>query len=204
VEEVRRQFREIPGIMDYTAEPDSATCVDISTQAAIHELLFPASMIILAPVVVGFLLGDAALGAFLGGLIVSAQLLAVFSCNSGGAWDNAKKFIEAGNLKSPDGTVEGKGTDPHKAAVVGDTVGDPLKDTSGPALNPMIKVANIVALMAAPAVATVHVEAYWKILIFTFAFLALAWRFVQTSALEKARFDKEVNVPVPAKEGISV
>ncbi|HEY9765766.1 MAG TPA: sodium-translocating pyrophosphatase [Chroococcales cyanobacterium] len=197
VEEVRRQFREIPGIMDYTAEPDSATCVDISTQAAIHELIFPASMIILAPVVVGFLLGDAALGAFLGGLIVSAQLLAVFSCNSGGAWDNGKKFVE-------DGFFGGKGSETHKAAVVGDTVGDPLKDTSGPALNPMIKVANIVALMAAPAVATVHVESYWKILIFTAAFLALAWRFVQTSALEKARFDKEVAAPVPAKEGVSV
>lgn len=196
VDEVRRQFREIPGIMEFKAEPDSATCVDISTQAAIQELIFPATMIILAPIVVGFVLGDASLGGFLGGLIVSAQLLAVFSCNAGGAWDNGKKFVE-------DGYCGGKGSEVHKAAVVGDTVGDPLKDTSGPALNPMIKVVNIVALMAAPAVATISVPMIWKVAILALASAGILWRFNQLSNIEKARFESTVTA-APAKEGMSV
>jgi len=139
VEEVRRQFKEIPGIMAGTAKPDYARCVDISTKAAQRELIIPAAIVIFSPVIIG-LLGKEALGGFLGGTILSALCLALFSCNAGAAWDNAKKYIEAGNLG-------GKGTETHKAAVVGDTVGDPLKDTSGPALNPMIKIINIVALL---------------------------------------------------------
>ncbi|MEM4389641.1 MAG: sodium-translocating pyrophosphatase [Candidatus Micrarchaeia archaeon] len=142
VEEVRRQFRTIPGLLQGKAKPDYARCVDISTSAALRELLIPAIAILAAPLIVGFLLGAQPLGAFLGGAILSALFLALFSCNAGAAWDNAKKFIEAGNLG-------GKGTPAHAAAVVGDTVGDPLKDTSGPALNPMMKLLNIVSLLAA-------------------------------------------------------
>jgi len=139
VEEVRRQFKEIKGIMEGTAKPDYAKCVSISTEAAQKELIIPAAIVIFSPVIIGFM-GKEALGGFLGGVILSSLCLALFSCNAGAAWDNAKKYIEAGNLG-------GKGTDTHKAAVVGDTVGDPLKDTSGPALNPMIKIINIVALL---------------------------------------------------------
>ncbi|MEM3030508.1 MAG: sodium-translocating pyrophosphatase [Candidatus Micrarchaeia archaeon] len=142
VEEVRRQFRTIPGLLQGRAKPDYARCVDISTSAAIRELTMPAIAILAAPLMVGFLLGAQPLGAFLGGAILSALFLALFSCNAGAAWDNAKKFIEAGNLG-------GKGTPTHAAAVVGDTVGDPLKDTSGPALNPMMKLLNIVSLLTA-------------------------------------------------------
>jgi len=142
VEEVRRQFREIPGLLGGKARPDYARCVDISTSAAIRELIFPALTILASPLFIGFLLGAQPLGAFLGGAILSALFLALFSCNAGAAWDNAKKYIEAGNLG-------GKGTPAHAAAVVGDTVGDPLKDTSGPALNPMMKLLNIVSLLIA-------------------------------------------------------
>ncbi len=143
VEEVRRQFREIPGLLEGRARPDYSRCVDIVTAAAQRELLPPALVAIAAPVLVGFSLGTAALGGYLAGAILSAQLLAVFMANTGGAWDNAKKKVE-------DGYLGGKGTDAHKAAVVGDTVGDPLKDTAGPALNPIIKVMNLVALLLAP------------------------------------------------------
>jgi K(+)-stimulated pyrophosphate-energized sodium pump len=143
VEEVRRQFREIPGLLEGRARPDYSRCVDIVTAAAQRELIPSALVAIAAPVLVGFSLGPAALGGYLAGAILSAQLLAVFMANTGGAWDNAKKKIE-------DGYLGGKGTEPHKAAVVGDTVGDPLKDTAGPALNPIIKVMNLVALLVAP------------------------------------------------------
>jgi K(+)-stimulated pyrophosphate-energized sodium pump len=140
VEEVRRQFREIKGIMEGKAKPDYAKCVSISTQAAQKELIIPAGIVILSPILIS-VLGKEALGGFLGGIIFSAVCLALFSCNSGAAWDNAKKYVEVYKI---DG---GKGSDVHKAAVVGDTVGDPLKDTSGPALNPMVKIINIVALL---------------------------------------------------------
>ncbi len=143
---VRRQLR-IPGIMEGTKTPDYAECVDVSTRAAQRELLPIGIVAVLTPIVVGFLLGAPALGGFLAGIILAGQLMAVFMSNAGGAWDNAKKYIEEGHYG-------GKRSEPHKAAVVGDTVGDPFKDTAGPALNPMIKVVNLVALLAAPLVVT--------------------------------------------------
>jgi len=143
---VRKQLR-VPGIMEGTKTPDYAECVGVSTQAAQRELLPIGIIAVLTPIVVGFLLGAPALGGFLAGIILAGQLMAVFMSNAGGAWDNAKKYIEEGHYG-------GKKSDPHKAAVVGDTVGDPFKDTAGPALNPMIKVVNLVALLAAPLVVT--------------------------------------------------
>ena len=142
VEEVRRQFR-IPGIIERTVKPDYQRAVDICTVAAQRELIPLALIAVLSPILIGSLLGVEALGGFLAGVILSGQMLAVFMAGAGGAWDNAKKTIE-------DGLYGGKGSDAHHAAVVGDTVGDPLKDTAGPALNPMIKVINLVSLLAAP------------------------------------------------------
>ncbi len=146
--EVRRQFR-VPGIMEGTKTPDYAQAVTISTRSAQRELIPLGLIAIVTPIVVGLVLKEQALGGFLAGVIVSGQLLAVFMANSGGAWDNAKKFVEDGNFG-------GKGTDNHKASVVGDTVGDPLKDTAGPAMNPMIKVMNLVALIVAPLVVRLY------------------------------------------------
>ncbi len=143
IEEVRRQFKTIPGILEGTAKPDYKSCVAISTTAALKEMLIPGIMAIAAPIVVGILLGTDTLGGLLAGALVSGVLLAIFMSNSGGAWDNAKKFIEGG-------ASGGKGSDAHKAAVVGDTVGDPFKDTSGPAINILIKLMTIVALVFAP------------------------------------------------------
>ncbi len=156
VEEVRRQFKTIPGIWEYTGvgekgKPDYARCVAISTAAAQKELLGPGLLAIFAPILVGFWLGAYALGGFLAGCILAGQLMAVFMSNAGGAWDNAKKKIE-------DGYLGGKGSEAHKAGVIGDTVGDPLKDTAGPALNPMIKVMNLVAILIAPSTVTMHGE----------------------------------------------
>jgi len=148
VEEVRRQFREIPGLMEGTAKPDTKRCVDISTTAALREMILPGLLAVLAPVVVGFLLGPVALGGMLVGATVSGVLLALMMANSGGAWDNAKKYIEEGNLG-------GKGSDTHKAAVVGDTVGDPFKDTSGPSLNILIKLMSVISLVLAPLLSEV-------------------------------------------------
>ncbi len=141
--EVRRQFREHPGIMEGKELPDYGRCVDIVTATAQKELMSPAILAVFAPLLVGFGLGAGALGGFLGGTILTGQLLAVFMSNAGANWDNAKKKVE-------DGFLGGKGTDVHKATVVGDTVGDPFKDTAGPALNPMIKVMNLVGILAAP------------------------------------------------------
>jgi len=149
VEEVRRQFREIPGIMEGTAKPDSARCVDISTRAALREMILPGITAVLAPVLVGRFLGVEALGGLLAGATVTGVLMALFMANAGGAWDNAKKYIEGG-------AYGGKGSDPHKAAVVGDTVGDPFKDTSGPSLNILIKLMSVVSLVLAPWFVRVH------------------------------------------------
>jgi K(+)-stimulated pyrophosphate-energized sodium pump len=149
VEEVRRQFREIPGLMEGTAKPDSARCVDISTRAALREMILPGVTAVLAPVLVGAFLGVEALGGLLAGATVTGVLMALFMANAGGAWDNAKKYIEGG-------AMGGKGSDPHKAAVVGDTVGDPFKDTSGPSLNILIKLMSVVALVLAPWFVRIH------------------------------------------------
>lgn len=143
IEEVRRQFKEIPGIMEGKAKPEYAKCVDISTAAALKEMLVPGIMAVLAPIATGLILGKAALGGLLAGALVSGVLMAIFMANAGGAWDNAKKYIEEGHHG-------GKGSDPHKAAVVGDTVGDPFKDTSGPSINILIKLMTIVSLVFAP------------------------------------------------------
>ena len=145
IEEVRRQFREIEGLMEGKAEPDSARCVEISTKAAIREMILPGILAVFAPVFTGFLLGIAGLGGLLAGALVTGVLMALMMANAGGVWDNAKKYIEAGNHG-------GKGSEPHLAAVIGDTVGDPFKDTSGPSLNILIKLMTIVAVIFAPLV----------------------------------------------------
>ena len=143
IQEIRRQFREIPGIMEGTADPDSARCIDISTQAALKEMVLPGVVAVIAPIVVGYLMGKEALGGMLAGALLSGVLVALLMANAGGAWDNAKKEIE-------DGKLGGKGSEAHKAAVVGDTVGDPMKDTSGPSMNILIKLMSIVSLVLAP------------------------------------------------------
>ncbi|MBR9989191.1 MAG: sodium-translocating pyrophosphatase [Gemmatimonadetes bacterium] len=150
VEEVRRQFREIPGLMEGTAKPDSARCVDISTKAALREMIAPGLVAVLVPVVVGYVSIEA-LGGLLAGATVTGVMMALFMANSGGAWDNAKKYIEQG-------AHGGKGSDAHKAAVVGDTVGDPFKDTSGPSMNILIKLMSVVALVLAPWFVRVHAD----------------------------------------------
>ena len=143
IEEVRRQFKEIKGLLEGKAEPDTAKCVDIATTAALKKMILPGVIAVAAPVIVGFLIGPEALGGMLGGALLGCVLMALMMANAGGAWDNAKKYVEKGNLG-------GKGTDTHAATVVGDTVGDPFKDTSGPAMNILINVMAIVSLVIAP------------------------------------------------------
>ena len=147
VDEIRRQFREIPGLLegDPNAKPDAARCVEISTTAALKEMVLPGLTAVIAPVLVGFLLGAEALGGMLAGATVAGVLLALMMSNAGGAWDNAKKAIESGDIPG-----EKKGTEAHKASVVGDTVGDPFKDTSGPSMNILIKLMSVVSLVIAP------------------------------------------------------
>jgi K(+)-stimulated pyrophosphate-energized sodium pump len=148
--EVRQQFREKPGIMDYTERPDYSRVVDICTKDSLRELATPGLLAVLTPMAVGFALGYAPLGAFLGGAIATGTLMAVFLANSGGAWDNAKKLVEEGHYG-------GKGSEAHAATVIGDTVGDPFKDTAGPAINPLLKVMNLVSLLIAPTVVSLSV-----------------------------------------------
>jgi K(+)-stimulated pyrophosphate-energized sodium pump len=143
INEVRRQFREIKGLMEGEARPEYGKCVDICTKSALKEMIAPGLITVAAPIIIGFLLGPIALAAFLIGATVTGFLIAVMMANAGGAWDNAKKWIEMGNLG-------GKGSDAHKAAVVGDTVGDPFKDTSGPSLNILIKLMSVISLVLAP------------------------------------------------------
>lgn len=143
IEEVRRQFSAIPGILEGTGKPDYKSCVAISTTAALKEMLVPGIMAVVLPLLTGILLGPAALGGLLAGSLVTGVMMAIFMSNAGGAWDNAKKYIE-------DGHHGGKGSEAHKAAVIGDTVGDPFKDTSGPSINILIKLMTIVSLVFAP------------------------------------------------------
>jgi K(+)-stimulated pyrophosphate-energized sodium pump len=150
VYEVRRQFREIPGIMEGTGRPEYGKVVDIVTKDSLRELITPGVLAVLAPIAVGFGLGVASLAGFLAGAIGTGTLMAVFLANSGGAWDNAKKLVE-------DGNHGGKGSDAHDATIIGDTVGDPFKDTAGPAINPLIKVMNLVSLLIASAIVSLSV-----------------------------------------------
>ena len=165
VEEVRRQFRTIAGIMEGTGKPEYDKCVAISTEASIKKMMLPGAIAILSPLIIGFLLGPEALGGFLAGATVSGVLMGMFQNNAGGAWDNAKKSFEKG--VDIQGQTYKKGSEPHKAAVTGDTVGDPFKDTSGPSMNILIKLMSIVSLVIAPTLANIfgdgHVEASKKV-----------------------------------------
>ena len=149
VKEVRRQFREIKGIMEYEAEPDYAACVRLCTQGALHEMVVPALLAIIVPILTGLIIGPTGVVGLLGGVSVTGFAMAVFMSNAGGAWDNAKKYIEAGHHG-------GKGSDCHKAAVVGDTVGDPFKDTSGPSLNILIKLCSTVSIVFSGLILAFH------------------------------------------------
>ena len=151
VQEVRRQFREIPGIMEYKAKPEYEKCVAISTKASIREMMMPGAIALITPLIVGFVFGPEVLGGLLAGVTVSGVLMGIFQSNAGGAWDNAKKSFEKGVLIN--GEMFYKKSEPHKASVTGDTVGDPFKDTSGPSMNILIKLMSIVSLVIAPYIA---------------------------------------------------
>jgi hypothetical protein len=151
VQEVRRQFREIPGIMEYKAKPEYEKCVAISTKASIREMMLPGAIALVTPVLVGFVFGPEVLGGLLAGVTVSGVLMGIFQSNAGGAWDNAKKSFEKGVMIN--GEMFYKKSEPHKASVTGDTVGDPFKDTSGPSMNILIKLMSIVSLVIAPYIA---------------------------------------------------
>jgi K(+)-stimulated pyrophosphate-energized sodium pump len=171
--EVRKQFREHPGIMDYSERPDYAAVVDICTRDSLRELLTPGLLAVVTPIATGFLFNAEALGAYLAGAILTGQLLAVMLSNAGGAWDNAKKYVE-------DGHHGGKNSEPHKATVIGDTVGDPFKDTAGPALNPLIKVMNLVAVLIAPTVVALSDKPV-RFLLALLGIAVLAWALWRSS-----------------------
>ena len=189
VQEVRRQFREHPGIMDGSERPEYGPVIDICTAASLRELTTPALLAVLTPVIIGFGISYLALGAFLAAVILTGQLMAVFLSNAGGAWDNAKKFIEDGNLG-------GKGSESHKAAVIGDTVGDPFKDTAGPALNPLIKVMNLVSLLMLPAVISLRDNTGARLTIAGVALVVLAGAI----AFSKRKTESMVEEPVGANK----
>jgi K(+)-stimulated pyrophosphate-energized sodium pump len=151
VTEVRRQFKEIPGIMEYKAKPEYDKCVAISTEASLREMMLPGAIALLTPIIVGFSFGPEVLGGTLAGITVSGVLMGIFQNNAGGAWDNAKKSFEKGVMIN--GKMEYKGSEAHKASITGDTVGDPFKDTSGPSMNILIKLTSIVSLIIAPHIA---------------------------------------------------
>jgi K(+)-stimulated pyrophosphate-energized sodium pump len=184
VVEVRNQFRDHPGIMDYTEKPDYGRVVDICTRTSLRELMTPGLLAVLSPLIAGFFLGAEALGAFLAGAILTGQLLAVMLSNSGGAWDNAKKFIEEGHYG-------GKGSEAHTAAVIGDTVGDPFKDTAGPALNPLIKVMNLVALLIAPIVVSHANDSALRVAVVAIAAAVLA-SMIWVSKARKSELESEI------------
>jgi K(+)-stimulated pyrophosphate-energized sodium pump len=146
VEEIRNQFKKDPGILNGTSTPDYNKCIDISTKASLKEMILPGIIAVISPIICGLLIGPAGLGGLLIGALVSAIMLAVFMANSGGAWDNAKKYVESGNFG-------GKGSETHKASVTGDTVGDPLKDTAGPAMDILIKLMSVISLILVPVLA---------------------------------------------------
>jgi K(+)-stimulated pyrophosphate-energized sodium pump len=184
VVEVRNQFRDHPGIMDFSERPDYGRVVDICTKTSLRELMTPGLLAVLAPLIAGFFLGAEALGAFLAGAILTGQLLAVMLSNAGGAWDNAKKFIEEGHYG-------GKGSEPHTAAVIGDTMGDPFKDTAGPALNPLIKVMNLVALLIAPLVVAHADDAPIRVAVVAIAVVVLA-SMIWVSKSRKSELEAEI------------
>ena len=192
VVEVRNQFRDHPGIMDFKEKPDYARVVDICTKTSLRELMTPGLLAVLSPIIVGFAFEAAALGAFLAGAILTGQLLAVMLSNSGGAWDNAKKFIEEGHYG-------GKGSESHKAAVIGDTVGDPFKDTAGPALNPLIKVMNLVALLFAPVIVEQVDNEAARIVVVVVA-LAIVAGAIWVSKARKSELMVESGPSEPARE----
>jgi K(+)-stimulated pyrophosphate-energized sodium pump len=196
VDEVRRQFR-IPGILEGTKKPDYRRAVTISTVAAQRDLINLAIIAIVTPVVVGLLLNVEALGGFQAGIIISGQLLAVFMANTGGAWDNAKKVIE--DEVSDPAANTGKGSERHKASVVGDTVGDPLKDTAGPALNPMIKVVNIVSLIIAPIMVKYQGLSLGTGIVIILL-LGLLWLAIVRSKREAKPLEEVAPVPVGAAD----
>ncbi|MEX2267507.1 MAG: sodium/proton-translocating pyrophosphatase, partial [Acidimicrobiia bacterium] len=189
VEEVRRQFRELK-IMEGIDKPEHGKVIDICTSAALRELTTPALLAVLTPVIIGFGIGYLALGAFLAAVILTGQLMAVFLSNSGGAWDNAKKYIE-------DGHLGGKGSESHQAAVIGDTVGDPFKDTAGPALNPLIKVMNLVALLILPAVISLRNDTAPRLGIALGALVVLLAA-IAFSKRKADTFGERADAPVPS------
>ncbi len=191
VMEVRNQFRTHPGIMTYEEKPEYDKVVDLVTRASLRELITPGLLAVLSPIAVGFLLGTQALGAFLAGAILTGQLLAVMLSNAGGAWDNAKKLVE-------EGEYGGKGSDTHKATVIGDTVGDPFKDTAGPALNPLIKVMNLVALLIASLVVSTSDNVGARVAVVVVAVAILAWAIWFTKSQPTPGADEPASAPASA------